>query len=307
MKPDKIFVTAINFNDSDTTIRFLDSLKDQDKEGIDLNALIIDNSTKQKIKINKENYSEYFNLKIIDPQDNLGFSGGHNMAIKEALISGANYVLIMNNDVVLDRKLILEMLKTIKNTETEGIVVPKIYFAKGYEFHKERYKKDDLGKVFWYAGGEIDWKNMISYHRGVDEVDKGQFNKQEETNFATGCCMLVKREVFEKVGLLDENYFLYYEDADFSQRVLAKGYKIIYAPKAILWHENAGSAGGSGSTLQDYFITRNRMYFGFKYAPLRTKIALIKESFLLLLKGRKNQKKGIKDFYFGKMGKGSII
>ncbi len=185
-----------------------------------------------------------------------------------------------------------------------GAISPKIYFAKGFEFHKNRYKKEDLGKVLWYAGGKIDWKNMLGFHRGVDEVDIGQFSKLYETEFATGCCMLVKREVFERVGLFNNKYFLYLEDLDFSLKTRKKGFKIIYQPKAVMWHENAGSAGGSGSPLQEYFITRNRLLFGFKYAPLRTKIALFKESIKILAGGRTNQKKGIRDFYLRRFGKG---
>ncbi|OGH10224.1 MAG: hypothetical protein A2152_00940 [Candidatus Levybacteria bacterium RBG_16_35_6] len=145
---------------------------------------------------------------------------------------------------------------------------------------------------------------MIVSHRGVDLVDNGQFDKIEETSFATGCCMLIKKEVLNEVGSFDEKYFLYYEDTDLSQRARMGGYKIIYQPKAVLWHENAGSTGGSGSIMQDYFISRNRILFGFKYAPLRTKLALVKESFSILLKGRANQKKGVRDFYLRHFGKG---
>ena len=152
----------------------------------------------------------------------------------------------------------------------------------------------------------MDWKNVIGFHRGVDEVDRGQYDQIEKTDFASGCCMLVKREIFEKVGFLDEKFFLYYEDSDFCERIRRRGYSIIYSPKAILWHKNAGSAGGSGSSLQDYYITRNRMLFGFRYARLRSKLALFKESIKLLAKGRYWQKRGILDFYLGRSGRGSF-
>ena len=144
------------------------------------------------------------------------------------------------------------------------------------------------------------------FHRGVDEVDNGQFEKVEKTNFASGCCMLVKQEVFEKVGFLDEKFFLYYEDSDLCERVRRSGYSIMYSPKAILWHKNAGSAGGSGSSLQDYYITRNRMLFGFRYASLRSKLALFKESMMILAKGRYWQRRGILDFYLGRFERGSF-
>ena len=79
----------------------------------------------------------------------------------------------------------------------------------------------------------------------------------------------------------------------------------MYSPKAVLWHKNAGSAGGSGSSLQDYYITRNRLLFGARYAPFRSKLALLKESMMLLAKGRHWQRVGVLDFYLGRFGKGS--
>lgn len=300
----KIFVAAINFNNLSTTLKFLQSLRSLEKGDLQLFTVVVDNSTKGKIEIKESDFKD-LNLKIIDSLENTGFTGGNNLAIKFALSQGADYVLVINNDVILDKDLLLRLLKTAESDKNVGSVVPKIYFTKGFEFHKNRYKEEELGKVFWFAGGKIDWKNMITSHRGVDEVDSGQFNQKEETDYATGCCMLIKKEVFEKVGLFDDKYFLYYEDADLSQRMKRAGYKIIYQPEAILWHENAGSTGGSGSLLQDYFMTRNRLLFGFKYAPFRTKLALFKESLNILLKGRPNQKKGVKDFYLKRFGKGS--
>ena len=151
----------------------------------------------------------------------------------------------------------------------------------------------------------MDWNNVIGHHRGVDEIDRGQFDKTEETELATGCCMLLKKEVFEKVGMLDDKYFLYYEDADLSIRTKKKGFKIVYVSKSVIWHKNASSAGGSGSVLQDYYITRNRLLFGFRYSAIRAKFALLRESLALLINGRKWQKRGVLDFYLGKLGRGS--
>src|SRR3989344_360711 len=107
------------------------------------------------------------------------------------------------------------------------------------------------------------------------------------------------------VGMFDDKYFLYYEDADLSMRIKKKGFKIVYVPSSIIWHKNAGSAGGSGSMLQDYYITRNRLLFGFRYAPFRSKLALFRESLSLLFRGRQWQKCGVIDFYLGKLGRGS--
>ena len=158
----------------------------------------------------------------------------------------------------------------------------------------------------WYAGGIFDKQNVLASHRGVDEVDLGQFDLQIETDFATGCAMLISRKVLEKVGLFDENYFLYLEDLDLSERIKKAGYKIIFEPSSVIWHYNAGSTEGSGSRIHDYFITRNRLYFGFKYSSLRAKLALGRESIKILTAGRQWQKKGVLDFFLGRMNKGSF-
>jgi len=298
----KVFVTLINYNNNRATYDCLQSLEETNIESFELSVIVVDNASREKFTEDKK--YQKFNLKIIRSEENLGFAGGQNVGINYALDNGADYVLVLNNDVILDKNLIVELLKTFDNKDC-GIVSPKIYFSKGHEFHKDRYQKEDLGRVIWYAGGKMDWKNMLASHRGVDEVDKGQYETVEQTNFASGCCEMIKREVFDKAGLFDVRYFLYYEDNDLSQRAKKQSFKIFYQPKAILWHLNAGSAGGSGSALQDYYITRNRLLFGFNYSSLRTKIALVKESLKNILSGRSWQKKGALDFYLRRFGKGS--
>jgi len=300
----KVFISVINFNGKKNTFECLKSIDNLNTTGIELNVVLIDNASKEKLDI-EENFLKNASLKIILNEKNLGFSGGHNLGIKYALSKMADYVVILNNDTILDKNLIYELLNAFDTDSKIGIVSPKIYFAKGSEFHKDRYKEDELGRVLWYAGGDMDWDNVLGKHIGVDQVDKGQYDEKKEIDFSSGCCMGIKKEIFEKVGFLNEKYFLYYEDNDYSQRVKKLGYRIIYEPKAVLWHKNAGSVGGSGSDLQDYYITRNRILFGMNYASFKTKIALFRESIKFLLIGRKWQKKGILDFYLRKFDKGS--
>lgn len=297
----KVFITTVSFNNNPETISFLESLEKVHKKDIQLFVVVIDNASKDKFKITSE--FNNFKLKIIRSEENLGFSGGHNLGIKYALENGADFVIILNNDTILDSDFLVPLIDSLKNKI--GIVSPKIYFAKDYEFHKDRYRSRDLGKVIWYAGGIMDYKNIIGRHKGVDEVDIGQFDAISSMDFATGCCMAIKRDVFEKIGILDEKYFLYYEDNDFSQRAKSAGFSIIYQPKSVIWHKNAQSTGGSGSSVQDYYITRNRLLFGLKFVNFRQKAALIKESFKLLVGGRKWQRKGVLDFYLGRFGRGS--
>ena len=299
----KVFVSVVNYNGKAITTSCLESLDKVSVKGLELNVVVVDNGSKDLFEI-KETYTN-FKPTIIRSEYNLGFSGGQNLGIKHALENGADYVAILNNDVLLSEDFIVELLKTFVEKKDCGLVSPKIYFAKGHEFHKDKYSESELGKVIWYAGGKMDWKNLLAFHRGVDEVDMGQYDNFGETEFASGCCEMIKREVFEKVGLFDEKYFLYYEDNDLSQRAKKAGFTIYYQPKAKLWHLNAGSTGGSGSTLQDYYITRNRLLFGFEFASFKTKLAMVRESVKLIFSGRPWQKKGALDFYLGRFGKGS--
>lgn len=116
--------------------------------------------------------------------------------------------------------------------------------------------------------------------------------------------MMIRRSVFERVGLFDERYYLYYEDIDLNLRAKKANFDLHFVPGAILWHKNAGSS-RSGSNLQDYYLTRNRFLFGMTYAPIRSKIALSLESIKLLQKGRYWQKRGIMDALSGRWGQGT--
>ena len=205
---------------------------------------------------------------------------------------------------MVDKNTLNGLLDAAKDDPDAAIISPKIYFAKGFEFHKNRYKKNELGKVIWYAGGIIDWNDIYGNNNGVDEVDNGQFNKTTDTDFATGACMLLNCVAIRKVGMFDEKYFMYFEDVDLSQRMKKHGWKVLFTSQAKLWHKVAQSS-GVGSELNDYFITRNRLLFAFRYASIRTKFAIFRESLRLFIKGRKWQKKGVEDFYFSNFGKGS--
>ncbi len=297
-----IGIVLLNWNGKENTLSCLSSLRKLSTKGFSVKIVVVDNgSTDDSVKIISEKFSE---AHIIENHNNLGFAKGCNVGTLFALKNDADFVVLLNNDTIVHSHLLVELFGTYDAYKNVGAVSPKIYFEKGFEFHKNRYDKKDFGKVLWYAGGIMDWKNVIGRHRGVDEVDKGQFDVQEETDFASGCCMMLPRKVLQTVGLFDEKYFLYYEDSDLSMRIKKNGYKILYCPKAVLWHKNAGSS-GSGSDLQDYYITRNRLVFGFRFAPLRTKFSLFRESIRLWLQGRIWQRYGVRDFYLRKFYKGS--
>lgn len=299
----KVCVVTVNYNTADDTTKFLHSLKQVRTPDFELETIVVDNGSEKEYKL-PEHLKK---TTLIRSETNTGFSGGYNIGMKEALKRDADYVLIVNNDTEMDSDMITNLLAVLQSDPKIGLTTPKIYFAKGHEFHKDRYKPDELGKVFWFAGGHTDWDNVMSIHRGIDEVDHGQYDNTEEIDFASGCCMMFKKEVLEKVGLFDDRYFLYYEDADLNERVKRGGYKIYYVPAAKLIHINAASTGGAGNVLHDYFLTRNKMLFGMTYAPLRTKIALFRESLRLLRNGRPFQKLAIRDYYLRKFNMGTFF
>lgn len=296
----KIFVIVLNYNGSQLTLNCLKSLSLIKATGYLISTIVVDNASRDN-SVNLVN-NQFPKIKIIKNNENLGFAEGNNIGIRYALNNEADYILLLNNDTIVDNNLVDGLLKAFSENEKAGIISPKIYFAPGYEFHFNRYQKTDLGRIIWYAGGIIDWKNVLGSHRGVDEVDNGQYQKIVETDFATGCCMLIKREVFKKIGLLDKRYFLYFEDTDFCQRAKLAGYKIVYSPYSFLWHLNAGSAGGSGSKLQDYYIVRNRLLFTLKYASFKSKIAVFKEAIREIFTKNDVKKAAVSDFFLNKFG-----
>ena len=301
----QVAMVIINWNKPEMTIETIKSILKIDSQGLKYKIFLVDNGSSDKsIEIFQKEYSSNPKIEIIETHANLGFVGGNNFAIKRILKNDFDHILLINNDVIVDPEFLKNL---IKNTHKYQITAPKIYFAPGYEYHADRYKPSQKGHVIWFAGGQIDWNNVYGSHIGVDEVDHGQRDQiNDQVDFLTGCCLLINRQVFERIGLLDEKYFMYLEDADFCQRAKKANFKLAYIPESKIWHINSGSS-KSGGDLHNYFLTRNRLLFGFKYAKPKTKLALVKESFFQLFNPSisKWQKTGIFDFYLQKFGKGS--
>ncbi len=299
----KVFIVVLNWNREKDTLECLRSIGGLSKVGVDLEVVVVDNASKEK-SIQKIRKFDGFPVKIIENSDNFGFAKGNNTGIEYALKQGADWVMVLNNDTILDSRIIVEFAHAVKNEKKVGAITPKIYFAKGYEYHKEKYLTRDLGRVIWSSGGVIDWNNVYANNKGVDLVDRGLFKKAGEVDFATGTCVFLSAAMLKEIGYFDEKYFMYFEDVDLSWRMKKQGWKILYEPAAVVWHKVAQSS-GVGSGLNDYFLTRNRILFALRYAGVRAKLAVIRESVRLLITGRNWQKKGVIDFYLGRFGRGS--
>lgn len=295
----KIAIITVNFNGQKDTLEFLESLKKLDTKNLETKIIVVDNASEdESVKIIHQKFPE---VDVVQTGSNTGFTGGYNKGLEYGLNWGADYYLIVNNDTLINSPdLLTELVKTAELDHKIGLVAPKILFAPGYEFQKN-YSQEDLGKVIWYGGGNFDWNNIMSKHRGIDEVDQGQFDLVEKTEFISGCCVLIKKEVLEKVGFFDEKLFAYFDDNDLSERVKMNGFIKYYCGKVAIYHKVSQTA-GIGSPITDYFVTRNRLIFGFRYAKFRTKFALIRQALVFLLTGRKMQKMGVIDFMLGKTG-----
>lgn len=300
----KVAIITVNYNGKIDTLELLESLGRLNSKNCELKTIVVDNASSDgSVSAIKEAFPK---TDILQTGGNLGFGGGYNKGFEYASIWGADYFFIINNDSKIDDPNILQkLIDVIMKSPQIGIVAPKILFEEGFEFHKERYSKDELGKVIWFGGGTFDWDNIKSVHRCIDEVDRGQVDVIEETEFVSGACFLIKKEVLEKAGEFDGDYFLYFEDADFCKKVFDAGFKLYYCGKTQIYHKVSQST-GVGSKVTDYYHTRNRLIFGMKYGTNRTKFALLREAVKVLIFGRPAQKKGVLDFYLGIRGNGNL-
>lgn len=301
-------IVVLNWNQPKLTIDTITSLLKIKHQNFNFSIYIVDNSsTDSSLSLFNKKYSKNSAISIISTKSNLGYVGGNNLGIKKALSNHCDHILIINNDVLVDPDFLQNLYEFSSNNKRIGILGPKIYFAKGREFHLNRYSPHQLGKIIWSAGGTIDWKNVLGSNIGVDEYDHGQYEQINfNVDFLSGCCLFIASEVFFTIGLFNENYFMYLEDVDFCLKTKQAGYQIAYLPTSQIWHLNAGSS-GSGSQLHDYYITRNRLLFGFRYANFRAKFALFRESIKFVLSQNLIKRRAVLDFYSGHLGKASNI
>ncbi|MBQ6438399.1 glycosyltransferase family 2 protein [bacterium] len=234
----------------------------------------------------------------------MGFTGGNNLGFAVASREfNPDYFLLLNADTLVQPDFLAHLLASLHAHPDWGLASPKIYFAPGCEFHRTDYPADQRGHVIWFAGGSIDWDNLLTCHRGVDEIDRGQFEHETELDFATGCCFLIRREVLATTGVFDDQYFLYYEDTDLSARLKTHGFKLGFVPSSIVWHKNGGATNGSGSDLQTFYQTRNRLHFFATYGNWRVRQRVVRLAWRLLRHGSKIEQLAAKHWFLHRLGK----
>jgi len=299
---DHVTVVVVHYNQPQYTRQCLLSLAKCRSVGLKMTVLVVDNGSTKRLSLPKNLSQNKF--KVIRSESNLGFTGGNNLGIHTAIERfNSDYILLLNNDTLVEPRFLTQMMKQVAAQPRVGVMSPLIYFSPGREFHYSSYSRKDRGKVIWYAGGSLDWPNLSFFHRGVNEVDRGHFNQQLTSQFATGCAMLIRREVLEKCGFLDKKFFMYGEDVDFSLKAVAAGYEIGFCPTARIWHINAGSSGGSGSDLQLYYQERNRYLLGWRYGGWPAKYAMLRLQWQAIWSKSKIKRLAVWHFYIGRWGK----
>lgn len=206
-----------------------------------MEVIVVDNASQQDEATIIQ--SDYPQVKVIRSKKNLGFAGGNNLGIKEAK---GKYIFLINNDTLFKDFDIQALIDRLESSPKIGVVCPKIRFAWG---------NNPIQFTGYTPLSKITIRNQSI---GFEEEDKGQYDSPHPTPYAHGAAMMIKREVIDKVGLMPECFFLYYEELDWSMMITRAGYEIWYDPACTIYHKESQST-GQNSPLRTYFITRNRL------------------------------------------------
>ncbi|KKP69140.1 MAG: Glycosyl transferase family 2 [Candidatus Moranbacteria bacterium GW2011_GWE1_35_17] len=204
----KVFIIILNYNGKNILKNTLESVYKINYPNYQV--VVVDNASTDGSFEEARLLFGKFNF--IKNNYNAGFAAGNNVAIKWSLEKMADYVFLLNNDAITEKDTLLNLINEAEKDSDVGILSPIVY--------KESKKK------IWFSGGRINWLKMRSEH----------VNNIKKTQYITGCAMLIKKEVFKKIGLLDEKFFLYYEDADFSLRATRNKFKLKIVPSAKVFH-----------------------------------------------------------------------
>jgi len=263
-----VCIIVLNWNGAQDTLECLKSLKELTYPNF--SVLVVDNASSDgSVETLKRDFPD---LEIIVNSVNLRFAGGNNAGIKRGMELGAEYLLLLNNDTVVKKDFLTHLVEASEKEGNVGMVGPKIYYY-GHE------------RLLWYAGGKIEFQKGWISHIGVREIDNGQYDEISETAYVTGCCVLVSRLVVEKVGMLDEAYYIYGEDADWSIRTERAGFRLLYVPGAVIWHKLSVSSGGHLSWFKNWNKLKSQMRLMARYARPRHWITIPFHLVINILKG----------------------
>ena len=224
-------IIVLNWNGASDTLELLGTLaRCRAPEGWRLRTLVVDNGSTDGSA--ERIAAAYPDVGLLELPDNLRFAGGNNAGLERARADGADAIMLLNNDTEADPGLCERLVMALEQDPSAGAAAPLIYFAAPTD-------------LIWYAGGGCVPALGASWHRGLRSHDHGQYRAVETTGYLTGCCLIAWRSVWEKVGPLDDGFFIYAEDADWSLRARAAGFRLLFVPTARLWHKVSASTGAA--------------------------------------------------------------
>ena len=253
-----VFTIVLNWNGLTDTRECLNSLRSADYPANRVVAIDNGSEADEASAIEAE-FGDF--VEVIRNPENLGFAGGMNIGIKRALAAGAEYVLLLNNDVTVDPSFLTAMVEAAGRHANLAAACPKAYFK-------------DRPEVIYSTGGSVNLWTGTARQIGRGQRDAGQFEGEAVRDYADGLCMLIPATAIEKAGLLDEDYFLYWEETDWCFRARAKGLRSYYVPGAKVWHKAARSLWAKNDFHYQY--ERNALMFVRKRgSPLQLATALL--------------------------------
>jgi GT2 family glycosyltransferase len=236
-----VSVITINYNQLPYTLELLESLRHTNYPNIEV--IVVDNASREnpQAALNKK----FPEVKVIVSKKNLGFAGGNNLGIKAAR---GKYLFFLNNDTEVDKNTFRPLVNLFETRPDAGIASPKILYY-------------NSGNVIQYVGcSRINPYTGRNKREGFKEKDRGQFDTLRTTDLAHGAAMMVPKSVIDKVGVMPELFFLYYEELDWCESIKNHGFNIYVVPESKIYHKESMSI-GKNSTLKTYYMTRNRLLF----------------------------------------------
>lgn len=258
----RIGIVTVLYNSEEVLPDFFKTLNIQTFQNFTL--YVIDNASSDKsVEVAKSlAQTVRFNTIIIEEPENWGVAKGNNIGIKRALEDGCDYVLLSNNDIVLKPDTIENLLNGMETLKAD-MAVPKIFY----------HQYPDL---IWSFGGRFHPYKGTTDQYGMMKPDGSCYSKDIECDYSPTCFMLISADVFTKVGMMDEKYFVYYDDTDFIWRAVKNhGLKLAAIANSVMHHKESVSTGGHRSDFGTYYLNRNKRYFvGKNYKFLRKYVTL---------------------------------
>lgn len=244
MNPPKVAVIVLNWNNALDTIDCLKSV--YLSENVSFTVWVVDNGS-QDHSLNQIKKA-FPQARYVEHQENLGFAEGNNRALKIAYEQGYDFFFLLNNDATIRSNTLSILQREALLHPEAGVLGPMIYYH------------DEPNRI-WYGGGGWSFEMATFYHLRANEIEENfSVNKVEETEYVCGCAFFVKREVIEKVGLMDKRFFLNWEEVDWCWRMRAQNFKCLVITEAKTWHKVSQSfIGGKSGPMWLYFYWRNRL------------------------------------------------